>query len=36
VFEDVATDKDQSIGDTVPVVFNDSGGQDLTLSMTYG
>ena len=36
VFEDVAKDKNLSIGDTVPVVFKDTGGQELTVAMIYG
>jgi putative ABC transport system permease protein len=36
VFEDVAKDKDLSIGDRVPVVFKDTGGQELTVAMIYG
>jgi putative ABC transport system permease protein len=36
VFEDVAEDKNLSIGDTVPVVFKDTGAQELTVAMIYG
>jgi putative ABC transport system permease protein len=36
VFEDVAKDKNLSIGDRVPVVFKDTGGQELTVAMIYG
>jgi putative ABC transport system permease protein len=36
VFEDVAKDKDLSIGDRVPVVFKDTGRQELTVAMIYG
>jgi putative ABC transport system permease protein len=36
VFEDVAKDKNLSLGDTVPVVFKDTGGQELTVAMIYG
>lgn len=35
VFEDVATDKGLQIGDTVPVVFKDTGPQELVVSMIY-
>jgi putative ABC transport system permease protein len=36
VFEDVAKDKNLAIGDTVPVVFKDTGAQELTVAMIYG
>ncbi len=36
VFEDVADDKNLSIGDRVPVVFKDSGAKELTVAMIYG
>ncbi|HZM37842.1 MAG TPA: FtsX-like permease family protein [Acidimicrobiales bacterium] len=36
VFEDVAKDKNLSIGDTVPVVFKDTGAQELTVALIYG
>jgi putative ABC transport system permease protein len=36
VFDDVAKDKNLSIGDTVPVVFKDTGGQELTVALIYG
>ena len=36
VFEDVAKDKNLSIGDRVPVVFKDTGGKELTVAMIYG
>jgi putative ABC transport system permease protein len=36
VFEDVAKDKNLSIGDRVPVVFKDTGPQELTVAMIYG
>ena len=36
VFEDVAKDKDLSIGDGVPVVFKDTGRKELTVAMIYG
>jgi putative ABC transport system permease protein len=36
VFEDVAEDKGLSIGDRVPVVFKDTGRQELTVAMIYG
>ncbi len=36
VFEDVAQDKNLSIGDRVPVVFKDTGEKELTVAMIYG
>jgi putative ABC transport system permease protein len=36
VFEDVARDKNLSIGDRVPVVFKDTGGKELTVALIYG
>ncbi|MGH9260473.1 MAG: ABC transporter permease, partial [Acidimicrobiales bacterium] len=36
VFEDVAKDKNLSIGDRVPVVFTDTGRKELTVAMIYG
>jgi putative ABC transport system permease protein len=36
VFEDVAEDKNLSVGDRVPVVFKDSGRKELTVAMIYG
>jgi putative ABC transport system permease protein len=36
VFEDVAEEKGLSIGDRVPVVFKDTGRQELTVAMIYG
>jgi putative ABC transport system permease protein len=36
VFEDVAKDKNLSIGDRVPVVFKDTGRKELTVAMIYG
>ncbi len=36
VFEDVAKDKNLSIGDTVSVVFKDTGAQELTVALIYG
>lgn len=34
--EDEADDKDLRLGDTVPVVFKDSGQQQMTVAMIYG
>jgi putative ABC transport system permease protein len=36
VYQDVAKDKGLEIGDTVPVVFKDTGAQRLRVAMIYG
>ena len=36
VFEDKATDEGLALGDTVPVLFKDSGAVDLTVAVIYG
>jgi putative ABC transport system permease protein len=36
VFEDVATDEGLAVGDTVPVVFRQTGAVDLTVAVIYG
>ena len=36
VFEDVAESEDLEVGDTVPVVFKDTGREELTVAMIYG
>jgi putative ABC transport system permease protein len=36
VFEDTATDKGIALGDTVPVLFKDTGIVDLTVAVIYG
>ena len=36
VFEDVATDEGLAVGDTVPVVFRETGAVDLTVAVIYG
>ena len=36
IFEDVADDKGLTVGSRVPVVFKDTGPQELTVAMIYG
>jgi putative ABC transport system permease protein len=36
VFEDKADDDNLQVGDTVPVVFKDTGEQELTVALIYG